>query len=134
VQTPVAVKLEQSFEGLYPVTRIAPKWSDNKDELTFEFEGTGFVLRGEASKKNAQSSHVFNTELYVDDKLVESPKLPVNFTTRRHELCWAYNLPKGKHTIRFKVVNPTPEAEIKAGEAIIYSDKAINGLTANIHY
>ncbi|MEO6671807.1 MAG: ADP-ribosylglycohydrolase family protein, partial [Ginsengibacter sp.] len=107
VQQPAAVKFEKSFEGLYPVAKIPAKWNDKKDEINFDFEGTGFVLKGECALWNSSGDYVFNTELYVDDKLIESPKLPVNFTKRRYELCWKYQLPKGQHAVRFKILNPS---------------------------
>ncbi len=77
------------------------------------------------------ASFVFNTQLYVDDKLMESPQLPANYTTRRYEICWKCDLQKGKHTVRLKILNPSKEYSIKALEAIIYSDKLIDGLLAN---
>ncbi len=69
--------------------------------------------------------------MYLDGKLIESPKLPVKYLTRRHELCWKYNLPKGNHNVKLKILNPSKEEEVKSWEAIIYSDKLINGLKAN---
>jgi len=62
---------------------------------------------------------------------VESPQLPVSFTGRRHELCWKYDLAKGKHSVQLKILNLTKEEELKASEAIIYSDKLVNGLSVN---
>src|SRR5450432_3607747 len=49
-QQPVAVKFEKSFTGLYPVLKMPAKWSAAKDDISFEFDGTGFVLRGESGK------------------------------------------------------------------------------------
>lgn len=130
-QQPVAVRFEKSFDGVFPVAKIPVTWSDKKDEVSFEFEGTGFVLRGDASHWGNTSDFVFNTELYVDGKLIESPKLPVSYTTRRHELCWKYDLPKGKHSVRLKILNSAAGESVKASEAIIYSDKPVNGILAN---
>lgn len=127
IQTPVTVKFEKSFEDIYPVAKIPVKWSEGKDAVMFDFEGTGFVLLGDIAKWDSKSTYVFNAELYVDGKLVESPKLPASYTGRRHELCWKYDLPKGKHSVQMKILNPTKEEEeVKSGEAIIYSDKLIN--------
>ncbi len=131
IQQPIAVKFEKSFDGHYPVAKIPVKYSDNKDEISFDFDGIGFVLKGEAVKPNNQPDYIFNTELYVDGKLVESPKLPTDFTTRRYELCWRYQLPKGKHAIKLKILNPLKDYEIRASEAIIYSDKKLNGMAVN---
>ena len=131
VQRPQPVRLEQSFEGVYPVAKKGVQWNDKKDEVQFEFEGTGFMLRGDASKWDSQSDYVFETDLYVDDKKVESPRLPVRFTTRRYELAWKYDLPKGKHTVRLNINNPSTEHKVNVWEAIIFSDKPVNGLKAN---
>jgi len=131
VQQPSTVKFEKSFEGIYPVAKAPVKWSVNKDEISFEFEGTGFVLKGETARWASESIYIFNTELYVDDKLVESPKLPTSYTTRRYELCWKYDLPKGKHSVRLKILNPSKDAAFNSSEAIIYSDQLINGIKAN---
>jgi hypothetical protein len=131
VQQPATVKFEKSFEGIYPIAKIPVKWNDNKDEISFDFEGTGFVLRGETARWGSESSYVFNTELYVDGKLVESPQLPASYTTRRYELCWKYDLPKGKHSVKLKILNPSKEEEFNASEAIIYSDHLANGIKTN---
>lgn len=131
VQQPVAVKFEKSFQGVYPIAKIPVAWSDKKDELSFDFEGTGFVIKGETARWGSESSYVFNTELYVDNNLVESPKLPASYTTRRYELCWKYDLPKGKHTVKLKISNPSKDEEFNSSEALIYSDKLIDGIKAN---
>jgi hypothetical protein len=131
VQQPSIVKFEKSFEGIYPVAKTPVKWSANKDEISFEFEGTGFVLKGETARWASESIYIFNTELYVDDKLVESPKLPTSYTTRRYELCWKYDLPKGKHSVRLKILNPSKDEAFNSSEAIIYSDQLMNGTKAN---
>jgi len=132
LQQPIAVKFEKSFEGHFPIAKIPVQWSANKDEISFEFEGIGFVLKGDASQWDSHSDYVFNTELYIDGKLVESPKLPVSYTTRRYELCWRYQLPKGKHVVSFKILNLSKEYEIRSSEAIIYSDKPLNGPEVNM--
>jgi hypothetical protein len=130
-QQPVPVKFEKSFTGLYPVEKQSPKWSDKKDEFNFDFEGTGFAIRGEAAKWNNASEFVFNAELYVDGNKVEAIKLPVNYTTRRYEIGWKYDLPKGKHSVRFKLLNPSNEYAIQGVQAIIYSDQPVNGFEIN---
>ena len=129
-QQPVAVKFEQSFPGLYPIAKQSPKWSDKKDEFTFEFTGTGFVIRGEAAKWMSESSDVLEAALYIDGQQTETIKLPANYTTRRYELAWKYDLPKGKHEVKFKLLNPSLE-NIKGVDIILYSDKPVNGFDVN---
>ena len=130
-QKPIAVKLEKSFDGLYPVAKIPVQWSDKKDLISFEYEGTGFVLRGNTAKWGSTTDFVFHTELYVDGKLIEKPELPASYTTRRYELCWKYDLPKAKHIVQLKILNLSDKEEITNAEAIYYSDKPISGMKEN---
>ncbi|QDK82245.1 ADP-ribosylglycohydrolase family protein [Spirosoma sp. KCTC 42546] len=129
LQTPKAVRLEQAFTGHYPVlVRGIHKEIDG--EYSFDFEGTGFVLKGEAKPKtrsawDAKTEFVFTAELSIDDKKIETAKLPADFTHRRHELFWRYQLPKGKHTVRIKVLNPDAEHIVRMGELIVYSDQPV---------
>jgi hypothetical protein len=131
-QQPVAVRFEKSFDGVYPVEKIHAKWNENKDAVSFDFEGTGFVLRGETAEWASTTDFVFHTQLYVDGSLIESPELPASYTTRRYELCWKYDLSKGKHHVELKILNPSTEYNFSVGEAIVYSDKPVNGLQANV--
>jgi hypothetical protein len=126
LQKPAVVRFEKSFEGHFPISKTSLEMSGNNDEINFDFEGIGFVLSGEASMKNAsESNYVFNSELYVDGKLVESPKLPVSFTTRRTELCWKYQMQRGKHTVRLKILNPIIDGGINSIEATVYDDRPV---------
>jgi hypothetical protein len=122
-QQPVAVRFEQSFKGHYPVakTDIRKKLTD---EVTFDFEGVGFVVRGSTAEWNSNSDYVAKAEVYLDGKLLETVALPANYTTRRYELCWKYQLPKQKHTVRIKLLNPREENPINVDDVIIYADKA----------
>jgi hypothetical protein len=126
-QQPLPVAMEKSFPGIYPTAKIRPNWSAGNDEISFDFEGTGFVLRGDAKGGN-QSNYVFNATLFIDDKEVETIKLPVSFTNRRHELAWNYQLPKGKHAVRLKILNPSTNDKLNAGEVIVYADQPVNGV------
>jgi hypothetical protein len=127
-QAPVAVRFEKSFAGSYPTNKITAKWSANKDEIMFDFEGTGFVLRGDA--RGDDPNFVFNAILFIDNKEVERIQLPVSFTTRRHELAWNYELPKGKHEVRLKILNAANGQRINAGEVVVYDDQPVNGVEA----
>jgi hypothetical protein len=130
-QQPVAVRFEKSFEGIYPAATIAASWNENKTALQFAFEGTGFAMRGEAAAWESSSPFVFHTELYIDGKLVESPELPVSYTTRRYDLCWKYDLPRGKHNVQLKILNSSGEYKVTPGTVIIYDNKPSDGIKAN---
>ncbi|MBS1918477.1 MAG: ADP-ribosylglycohydrolase family protein [Bacteroidetes bacterium] len=125
VQTPQQVKFEQGFVGLVPVDKKEFDHIIDK-EISFDFEGTGFVLRGEAIKKNASyADYIFDAEVYIDNQKTGNIKWPVNFTTRINDLCWKYNLPKGKHTVTIKVFNPDSKYEAHSFDYIVYSNKAV---------
>ena len=123
VQVPKAVKFEQGFPGMYPVEKRDIAW-DNTKELSFDFEGTGFVLTDSRKKNNEASNYVFEAELYLDGQKVETVKLPAHFTTRRLDIFWKYPLPNKKHNVRVRLLNPNGNYFSNV-ECIIYSDKPI---------
>jgi len=92
---------------------------DQSPEL--EFEGIGFVVRGGIRCNDRE--YVAEVEVYLDGQLMEVAKLPANSHSRRNELTWKYRLPKGKHKVSFKWLNPRADATINASEALIYSEK-----------
>ncbi|MEA4937178.1 MAG: ADP-ribosylglycohydrolase family protein [Paludibacter sp.] len=129
VQVPEKVRFEKSFENMYPVSVIDLK-SNIQKELEFEFEGTGFVLRGSANKvdKNAPEV-VLEATLFIDGVKIETAVFPTDFTTRRHELFWKYQLPKGKHKVKI-VTGKIPKGYyLRALNYLVYSDtvaKSVN--------
>ncbi|GAB3887502.1 ADP-ribosylglycohydrolase family protein [Spirosoma agri] len=129
VQTPKAVRLEQAFTGHYPV-RVLPVRKNLDTEYSTEFDGIGFVIRGEAKPKSRttstdERSFIANAELYVDEKKIETVQLPTDFTHRRYDLFWKYQLPKGRHTIRIKLLNPDPEHLVYLSDLLVYSDQPV---------
>jgi hypothetical protein len=122
-QQPKAVRFEQSFPNLYPIKKEEVELKDGK-EIAFDFEGTGFILRGDPRARNVNSpEYEFQTEVYLDGKKIESPTLPTDFTTRRLEMTWKYPLAKGKHNVVVKILNPNNRYEIRNLEYIVFSDK-----------
>lgn len=126
-QTPLPVRFEQSFEGHFPVEKI---WIGKTlaGEMEFEFEGNGFVVRGESKLRTANqgttpSDKYANVEVYIDGQLSETAKLPVNFTTRRYEICWKYQLPETKHKVKLKLTNPDPEVNFYLSDYFYYTWK-----------
>lgn len=123
VQKPEVVRFEQSFEKVYPVDKIFV-YKTLKDEYSFDFEGTGVVIKGVAEKKDKDSPDiVLNTEIYIDGKLLEKVEMPTEFRTRRHELFWNYELPKGKHKVVVKLLNPSALHDLRINDVIVYNDQ-----------
>ncbi len=131
-QIPQTVRLEQSFTGIYPTEITDLRHDINTKELSFDFTGTGIVLKGEAGKnKDDAADYIFNAEIYIDGDKAETVKLPTDFTTRRLELFWKYQLPDKKHTVRIKVLNPNADYFLNSSEYIVYKDKPSSELTKN---
>ena len=87
------------------------------------------MLRGETKPKSKLSgdykgSFTFEAELYLDNQKVETTKLPVNYTLRRNELFWKYQLPKGKHSVRVKLLNADSEFVVRMSDVVVYNDRA----------
>jgi hypothetical protein len=121
-QSPKEIPFEENFEGHYPVDLV--NVAAGKNEFTFEFDGIGFALVSPPNLKDyGDKTYVFNAELYVDGKLVEKAKLPTAENTRRFTPFWKYQLPKGKHNVAVKILNPVDYAQPEFQYAIIYDDK-----------
>lgn len=131
LQMPAPVAFEKSFENIYPVQKLNVPDPTDRTTIAFSFEGTGFVLRGDVSRWSTTSDSAVHAKVYVDDQLVESPTLPLSFTRRRHELCWKYDLPKGKHTVRMTLPDLPADRNLEGLVALIYSDQPVDGLNAN---
>lgn len=128
VQQPVPVRFEKSFEGLYPVERVVVN-QNITSEYAFDFEGTGVILLGSAHKNSdGLPDYVFSMELYINGEKVETFAMPTSYITRRHEIFWKYQLPKGKHSVKIIVTNPHDDYRMWAGNYLIYSDKPADGI------
>lgn len=121
VQKPETVRFEKSFDGLVPTEKL--KLSKRvTDTATFVFKGNGFILLGQAQKQNNQlADYIFNVTLNIDGKDAETVVLPTDFTTRRFDPFWKYNLPEGDHTIKIKINNPDQKYFLNISDLLIYS-------------
>lgn len=119
------VKFEAGFTGHFPIERKKLEAKPEK-EFSFSFNGIGFAVNGNADDLGKGNNYVFETEMYIDGKLIVSVKLPTNYAKRSDTPYWKYNLPKGEHTVTIKVLNPTKEAELRLNDVIIYDDKPAN--------
>ena len=122
------VPFEENFSGHYPgeFIRLGKAFSD---EFKFEIEGIGFVIRGHSAKKKPDAEeYVLKAALYIDDKEVEVANFPTDPIKSRTELFWRYQLPKGKHRISIKVLNPHPSYEFRTVDCLVYSNKKNIGM------
>ena len=123
IQKPVAVHLEQCFEGLYPLVKKDLYCADI-DTLSFDIDGIGFVIRGEAARRDYNKpDDIIKAKLYIDDHFEEEAEFPTSFRYRRLDLFWNYQLPKGKHNIKIVVDKQDANALLRSWECIVYSDE-----------
>ncbi len=133
VQQPAPVRYEKSFEGLYPVEK-----KDVHQNITsaysFDFEGTGVVLLGSAHKNGDElPDYVFSVELHINGEKVETFNMSTDYTKRRHEIFWKYQLPKDKHKVDLVITNPRDGYRIWAHNYVVYSDQPADGINAHNH-
>ncbi len=121
VQIPQTIPLEIAFEGHYPNSKI-PINNEVENEFSFEFEGIGFGVIGGASN-TGEEEYVFDVEMHIDGELVETAKLPTAFRDRRFYPFYKYQLPNGKHNVRFKVLNPTTTAKVALQQVVTYGQE-----------
>ncbi len=124
-QNPVPVRFEQSFEGHFPVERRELGNVSVLSNPQIEFEGTGVVVSYPHYIDGASKDYVAEVEVYMDGELSETVKLPMDFKTRRYELYWKYQLPKGKHTLSFKWLNSENGLDLKLTKIVVYSDTSV---------
>lgn len=78
------VKFEQGYEGVYAVDKVVLNKTMGVT-YEFDFEGIRFSLRGASNKKqSALPEFSYNTQVYIDGKLMETTHLSTSFRYRRH--------------------------------------------------
>jgi hypothetical protein len=127
-QKPKAVRLEQSFTGHFPAEK-RPIHKELDKEFEFEFDGNGFVLRGETKPRSGSSwgytgAFEFEAEVYIDGKKTESFVLPASFIQRRNEIAWKYNLNPGKHTVKIKLLNEDKNHVVSLWDILLYKGRS----------
>jgi len=121
------VALEVGFEGHYPVSRDAlnKKLDQQTQEIEFEFTGIGFALGGGVKKLDEKNTAdaILQLEMTIDGGTPEPFSMPSNFSKRRHEIAWIYQLIDGPHKVKIRLLNPTKGFQVDARDLIVYSSK-----------
>ncbi len=116
-ETPRPVRLEQGFPGHYPTKKMGVHKLIGETGA-IAFEGNGIVIKG---YMQGPAAYVAEVELMIDGKKHNSVKLPLNQTTRRDEVAYAFDLPAGKHTATLRWVNPGDGVKFHITEALLFS-------------
>ena len=121
VQEPKAVRLEQGFTGMAPkmLAESIEHLGTDPEQSVVEFDGIGITIYGNISCPD--KSYEAQLEVTVDGKKYRVMKLCSDFNKRTADcLYWNYDLPSGPHHIKFRLLNPREDANIKAHRIIRY--------------
>lgn len=125
LQQPKAVPLEVSFEGLYPVERRGVN-VELDSEKSVSFTGKGVVLMGQVTQKVAggDPSYTAQIEASIDGQKVETFAMPYNFTVRKYDVYYNYDLAEGPHRLALRWLNPDSHYAVSCGDLVVYSTHA----------
>ena len=120
------VHLEQSFPEMQPTNKIDPDKKEGvldsqNPSYQFSFEGTGFVVRGQSYGTGEDPV----IRVTIDGEMHEKARLPLNWTKRRHELTWKYQLEPGHHKVELVFVNPAEGNQILVNSIILYGSPTV---------
>jgi hypothetical protein len=131
LQKPVAVRYEKGFVNHFPVEILEieenhRKLDEHNTEYSFEFKGVGFIVKGKSEvdlKSKGNDDYNPEIEVFIDNVLAEKAILPTDFTKRRHEICWKYNLKAEKHIVKIRLINPKKDYIIWLDNILIYNNE-----------
>ncbi len=118
-QIPAQVRFEVCFTGLTPFSKTSLLKRDISS-VDFNFEGKGFVLKGEAVTKENAIDTVLQVEVTVDGQKPKITLMPVNYRTRSNDIFWNYDLQPGKHSVHVQLLNPSRNHQLHTWEYIVY--------------
>jgi hypothetical protein len=126
-QSPVAVAFEKCFVNLLPVVRQNNGWigkSSLKTPHKFDFEGNAIVVTGGVNgDAEKMKKYVALVEVTIDGQHTEKISMPLDFTKRRNEIYWNYDLGLKKHSIEIKWLNPKEGCDVVVKDWIVYGAK-----------
>jgi len=131
VQTPVPVRYEKSFEGVYYTETKIQNKSLKEGDFSSEFEGSGIIITGGLTmdrRRGDNSGYVAEVEIYINDLLKQTVKLPADNRARKLEIFWDYKLEQNNNAIKLKWLNPVENSDILIRKFILFSDKPIQNL------
>jgi hypothetical protein len=119
------VRLEQAFEGVYPVERITTGQRINSSgpEYSAGFTGTGIVISGNAVKLDgALPDRDLKVDVYINGRLTGASVMPTESRMRKTDVYWNYDLPEGDHEIKLVAADVPRGYQVNLSSLIIYSN------------
>ena len=122
VQSPEPVRYEKCFDGIHFTEKISQNISIKDREFIMDFEGSGIVITGGLTSERGESgTYVAEVEVYVNDELKETVKLPADYRSRKLDIFWDYQLGQMGNSIRLKWINPVGDRDVLVQNTILYS-------------
>jgi hypothetical protein len=125
--------LEIAFEGHFPIERrgLGLRLDEASREAVIEFKGIGLAVNGGAASAGVDAGQrpaelvdaVMIVGVEIDGGPAETVALPLDGRVRKPTLFWKYRLKPGKHAVRLKLLRPSPGAEVRLYDAVIYGDE-----------
>jgi hypothetical protein len=123
IQSPEPVRFEQSFEGVIFKEVISQEAQLKGKDFEIEIDGSGIVIMGGITiSRGETSSYVAEVEVYVNNELKETVKLPADYLARKLDIFWDYELGQAENIIRLKWINPVEDREINVQNVIVFTE------------
>ena len=125
VQQPEVLRLEQSFEWMYPVKELLVRKDFLDESIKIDFTGNGIVVLGNVRSRCdlSGSDFVALLDVYIDGKKTEQVRMPFDYIVRKYDIYHQYMLPNGAHKLEIKWVNPDPDFRIYLKSYVVYADR-----------
>jgi hypothetical protein len=123
-QKVLPVGFEQSFTGLYPLKRIEPRLTIDREnpEFSIDLEGSGFVIGGNVIKRNPElPDYDIIIDIYINGQLAGTSVMPSMNFKRKLEVYWNYELPEKNHKIRLVVKDAPPGYGVNISHILAYT-------------
>ncbi len=132
-QVPATVRLEQSFEGMYPAEERYLRQHFTDKNINIDFTGNGIVVLGNVNSicSVPKSDYVALLDVFIDGANVEQVKMPYGYIVRKYDIYHKYLLENAKHHVEIKWVNKNPDFSIYMKSIVIYSDVPNKALDPN---
>ncbi len=127
VQQPETLKLEQSFEGMFPVKELLIRKDYLEDPIKIPFTGNGIVVLGNVKSQcgESKSNYTALLDVYMDGKKTEQVRMPFDYIIRKYDIYHKYLLENGDHQVEVKWVNPDPAFRIYLKSYVVYANQPI---------
>lgn len=123
-QKPQAVRLEQSYDGYWPVAKKDIKKTPwQMGEYAFNGKGAILTYHFTLPKPYNVTDYQANVEVWVDGSLYKTVKLPSAGNGQTREICGIWDLPLGDHKVAVNWTNKPDNINMVIDCINIFSDK-----------